>query len=144
MTIAVMSPEAMAALQARAYKHMPPWSALALAEMIAAAHALCVTDAQGFALGRVVLDEAELMALAVNPDHQRHGIASTLMTRFETTARARGAATCFLEVAETNGPARAFYAARGYRGIGKRGGYYRQAEGPAVDALVMSKPLTLG
>lgn len=144
MTIAVMSPDDMAALQARAYQHMPPWSALALAEMIASAHALCISDPQGFALGRVVLDEAELLALAVNPDHQRHGIARTLMNRFETTARTRGAATCFLEVAETNAPARAFYAALGYKGIGKRGGYYPQADEPAIDALVMSKALTLG
>ena len=143
MTGAELTPDEMAALQARAYKHMPPWSAVALAEMIASPYAATVKAAHGFALGRVVIDEAELLALAVDPDHQRQGIAKTLLTRFETAARDKGAATCFLEVAETNTPAREFYAAQGYKGIGKRGGYYRQKTGPAVDALLMSKSLTL-
>ena len=46
-----------------------------------------------------------------------------------------------LEVAATNAPARALYARLGYGPAGRRGGYYRPAGGPPVDALVLRKPL---
>ena len=71
MTAGAMTPDEMAALQARAYTHMPPWSALALTEMMSSPLALLVTAPNGFALARVVADEAELLALAVDPDHLR-------------------------------------------------------------------------
>lgn len=144
MTAGPMTADEMAALQARAYTHMPPWSALALTEMMSSPLALLVTAPNGFALARVVADEAELLALAVDPDYQRQGIARALLVKLEHDAHARGAETCFLEVAETNGPARAFYATMGYEMAGKRGGYYRQKDGPAVDALLMKKSLTFG
>jgi ribosomal-protein-alanine N-acetyltransferase len=46
-----------------------------------------------------------------------------------------------LEVAETNGAARAVYAQAGFTQTGRRRGYYRGADGAAVDALVLVRKL---
>lgn len=132
----------MAELHARA--HAPgdrPWSAAEFAGLAAPPHGIAVLEPQGFALGRQVADEAELLMIAVAPEARRRGLGQALLARFEAAARDRGAARAFLEVAAGNRPARALYAAAGWREAGLRRGYYRRANGPAEDAIVMEKSL---
>lgn len=140
-----MTPEAMAALHARAFTDMPrPWSAKEFAAMLAdAATILAVRDA-GFALGRVAGPEAELLTIAVAAEARRQGVGSALLADFEAAAAARGAVEALLEVAASNAAARALYEARGYAAVGRRRGYYRPADGPAVDALVLRRTLGPG
>ena len=52
--------------------------------------------------------------LAVRPDHRRRGLATRLIDRCESTAKAWGYDVLYLKVEETNAAARAMYADLGY------------------------------
>lgn len=130
------------ALAARAYRHMAPWSEADFAEALTSPLSLLISQPGGFILMRVVADEAEILALATDPDRQRQGIARWLLAEAEAAAQARGAGTCFLEVAADNAPACALYASCGYAITGRRSGYYRRPGRAATDALLMAKALT--
>ena len=93
-----------------------------------------------FALGRTVLDEAELLTIAVHPDARRQGLGAETLATFEAAALGRGATRAFLEVAATNAPARGLYARAGWSGDGVRQAYYRTGAG-RIDAVLMSKTL---
>ena len=93
----------------------------------------------GFALGRAVADEAELLTLAVAPGDRRHGIGTGLLADFLAEARERGAVTMFLEVAADNVAALALYRRHGFSEAGRRRGYYRDSPTHAVDAIVMRR-----
>jgi [ribosomal protein S18]-alanine N-acetyltransferase len=135
-----MNPEDLAALYARAFPSGRGWSAGEIAALIAAPGGFAVTAQEGFALGRAVAGEAELITIAVTPDRRRAGAGRALLARFEAEAIQRGAVAAFLEVADDNAAARALYRAAGWRVTGRRKGYYRR-EGGAVDALTLAKAL---
>ena len=139
-----MSPAELAALAARAYRHTQPWSEADFASTLAHPTALLTYSEGAFVLGRVIADEAEILALASDPEGQRQGRGRAVLAAFEQDARARGAVSVFLEVAAENAPARGLYAACGYVETGRRKGYYRRADGCCDDALLMTKALTRG
>jgi len=64
--------------------------------------ARCGDRPAGFALARAVVDEAELLLLAVRPEHRRVGIGSALLDAVTVAARARGAVRLHLEMRENN------------------------------------------
>lgn len=136
-----MTPAALAALHARAFTDTRSWSASEFADLLASPHVFLVAQPVGFALGRVIADEAELLTLAVAPDARRLGHGRALLAAFETGAQTRGAAQAFLEVAADNAAARALYTAAGWTESGRRPGYYRTSGGQNVDALVLGKLL---
>lgn len=94
----------------------------------------------GFALGRVVLDEAELLTLAIDPTVQRRGLGRSCLANFEAEAAARGAGHLHLEVAETNAAALHLYRAAGWHQAGRRKAYYKGADA-RIDAVLMTKHL---
>jgi ribosomal-protein-alanine N-acetyltransferase len=98
-------------------------------------------DAQGFILLRRAAEEAEVLTLAVDPAARRQGLARRLLDHALEDLRARGCAACFLEVAADNVAARALYAASGFAPCGRRRGYYRRANAPPGDALVLRRDL---
>ncbi len=95
----------------------------------------------GFVLGRVVVDDAEILSLGVARAWQRRGIAARLLASLERLAARRGATRLFLEVSADNGPARQLYLAHGFSEAGRRVAYYERRHGPQADAVVMSKAL---
>jgi ribosomal-protein-alanine N-acetyltransferase len=97
--------------------------------------------AVGYALCRVVADEAELLTLAVMPEARREGLGVGLLTACEKGARASGASRLFLEVAAANAAAGALYARAGYCECGRREDYYLLPGGSRDDAVVMAKRL---
>lgn len=135
-----MTPEDMARLHAAAFAPERGWS-VAEITALAAPPGFAVTLQGGFALGRAIAGEAELLTLAVHPDARRRGTGRSLLERFLDAAAAHGAARAFLEVAEDNDAARALYLSAGYRLSGRRKGYYARPQGPPVDALVMTRDL---
>ena len=135
-----MSPEALAHLHASAFTEDRPWSAAEFASLLSLPGTLLLGDARAFLLGRIVLDEAEVLTLATDPAHRRQGLAGLLLAQFEEEARARGAAHAFLEVAEDNAAARALYEGRGYREVGRRPAYYARPRAP-VAALVLARAI---
>lgn len=136
-----MTPEALAYLAKRAYRHMKPWTTAQFAETLARPHTLLAATEHAFVLGTVIVDEAEILALAADPDHQRQGAASRALDAFHAQALERGARRVFLEVAAANTPARAFYTRHGYGKTGLRRGHYPRPDGPPDDAVVMSRAL---
>lgn len=137
-----MTPERFAALHAAAFADGRPWSVASFASLWVDPGVFAVGDARAAALGRVVLDEAELLTLATHPAHRRLGLGRATLAAFEEQARARGARRAFLEVRANNAAACALYAAAGYAEAGRRRGYYKTQSGARVDALMLSKPLT--
>ena len=94
----------------------------------------------GFSLFRTVADEAELLLLAVAPDHQGRGIGRLLLEQFVERARAAGANRVHLEVRDGN-PAVRMYRLAGFRPAGRRPDYYRGSDGRQYDAITLAHPL---
>ena len=92
----------------------------------------------GFALARLVADEAELLLLAVKTAGQRRGIGRILLEHFEDQALARGAARLHLEVREGN-HALSLYEKAGFELVGRRRDYYSGQKGDRYDALTLAK-----
>lgn len=151
-----MTYEALARLHSRAMTFPAPWDARAIANLMETPGTFVTTlplsfqDSGGqreenvlkaFAIGRVTLDEAELLTLAVDPDYRRTGLGSASLDAFESAARGRSATRAFLEVAATNTAARALYRKAGYTEDGLRKGYYHPKDAAPIDAILMSKPL---
>lgn len=136
-----MTPGILAAIHADANQSERPWTTAEFAALIAQSGVILVGDARSFVLGRVTLDEAEILTVATLRAHQRQGLARGALKAFHDSARAQGAVASFLEVAETNAPARGLYAALGYAQVGRRPGYYDHGPGPRIAALVLRKPL---
>src|SRR5882762_10223348 len=82
----------------------------------------------GFAIMRYADDVAHLNLLAVDPAHRRRGVARRLMTWLEETALTAGTFIISLELRATHQAAFAFYAALGYRELGRVSGYYQGVE----------------
>lgn len=100
------------------------------------------TDAVlGVLLARVVVDEAEILLLAVEPQARRRGIARLLLEAGLTAANGRGARSVFLEVAAGNTGAAALYEREGFVRSGRRPGYYRRPGQPPDDAILMARKL---
>ncbi|MFB2531391.1 GNAT family N-acetyltransferase [Paracoccus sp. p4-l81] len=132
----------LAAIHAASFTRPAPWSADQIGATLAAPGAFLLVEAQGFLIGRVIADEAELLTLAVAPPARRAGIGARLVARFLTASADKGAATAFLEVAADNPAAIALYLAAGFVDAGQRRGYYRDpAGGPATDARILTRTL---
>ncbi|BCP62757.1 ribosomal protein S18-alanine N-acetyltransferase [Streptococcus parasuis] len=85
----------------------------------------------GFLAVQTVLDEMEILQIAVRADFQRMGIASLLMA-----AVMDWDGDIFLEVRESNSAAQALYTRQHFTKIGKRKDYYRH---PVEDAVMMKR-----
>lgn len=136
-----MTPDLLAQIAGGAYRHMAPWSSQDFAETLAHPTTLLTTTQHAFVLGQVVLDEAEILALACDPKAQGRGEASRALRDFEQRAFEKGVQTVFLEVASRNTPARGFYARHGYEQVGLRKQYYTHPDGTRDDAILMRKTL---
>lgn len=130
----------MAAIYAAAFDDSRPWSCDEIRTLLGARGVFSATTAAGFALGRIIADEVELLTIAVHPTAQCSGQGRALLTAIETTAIAKGGETLFLEVAEDNAAAIRLYTRARYVPNGRRKGYYRHGD-RVVDAVLMSKSL---
>lgn len=139
-----MTARELAALHARASGPERSWGAAEFAALLAAPGTVLEADGASFLLGRVVLDEAEILMIATDPDHRRQGRARARLAGFERLARGRGALRVILDVASDNAPARALYASFGYQQVGARPGYYPRKGGVAATALVLARDLERG
>lgn len=88
----------------------------------------------GYSVIRLLGDEGEIQRIAVDPRHQRRGIARKLMEAMVAFSRARGVGSIALEVRAGNQGARKLYEAYGFRQEAVRRGYYHN---PREDALIL-------
>jgi [ribosomal protein S18]-alanine N-acetyltransferase len=132
----------MAALHAAAMTVPRPWTEAEFTALLATPGTFATGDGAAFALGRVVLDEAELLTLATHPAHRRQGLGRACLAAFEAGAAARGARTAHLEVAADNTDALALYEGAGWTRAGLRPSYYRAPDGTGIDALLLLRALS--
>lgn len=92
----------------------------------------------GFALGRIVVREAELLLLAVRRGAQGAGVGRLLLDRFVESATSRGAEKLHLEVRDGN-RALGLYHRAGFRELGRRRNYYNGSDGQLYDALTLGR-----
>lgn len=136
--------QALAALHARAFDH--PWLVTAIADLLAGEDVIGLmaedsTGPLGFVLARVVAGEAEILTIAVDPNHRRSGLGRSLLAAASDRATRQGGEALFLEVSVANQAALALYEKAGFVRVGLRRGYYRGADGRSVDALVLRRNL---
>mgnify|MGYP006276036153 CR=1 FL=1 len=148
-----VSPQTLAVIHAASFGRGGPddaravgraWTPSEFATLLGDPHVfLCPAPggASGFALGRAVAGEAEILTLAVAPHARRNGVGRALVAGFEAAARERGAERAFLEVAADNAGALALYAGAGYVEQGRRPGYYAGPDGAPVAALILGRAL---
>ncbi|MDI9220527.1 ribosomal protein S18-alanine N-acetyltransferase [Pantoea sp. EA-12] len=94
----------------------------------------------GFAITQVVLDEASLFNIAVDPDFQRRGFARQLLQHLIAELEAREVMTLWLEVRASNHPAIALYEQLDFHQVSIRPNYYPTANG-REDAIIMALTL---
>ena len=101
---------------------------------------VAVEDGQvvGYIGSQSVLGEADMMNVAVHPDHRRKGIAEALVLALSRDLKERDNVCLTLEVRASNDPAIALYEKLGFSQVGLRKNYYRN---PKEDALILRKPL---
>lgn len=155
--------DAVCEMEKRAYAH--PWSPRHFRDSLAAGHpvVLLLGEARPPEVGlaqfddRVLLgymvamrgvDEVHLLNITVSPDHRRQGWARFLLDALVLWSRGQGAHCLWLEVRESNGPARALYTHYGFQQVGLRKAYYpngpREREHAVVMSLLLDRPASGG
>jgi ribosomal-protein-alanine N-acetyltransferase len=130
---------AMARLHARCFA--PGWDEQAMRALLTAPGALGrIAETEGdmiaFALLRRIIDEGEVVSMAVAPDWRRRGLGCRLLADALAAAATHGVRRVTLEVAADNAPAQALYRRLGFAAVGRRRAYYG-----GVDADVLALDL---
>jgi ribosomal-protein-alanine N-acetyltransferase len=95
----------------------------------------------GFILSRLVVDEAEILSVAVTSSRRGKGLARRLLDLHLRRLAGLGARAVFLEVDEHNVPALRLYGRAGFGEVGRREAYYQGTAGKAATALVLRRSL---
>ena len=90
----------------------------------------------GYIGSQTVMDETDMMNVAVHPGFRRRGIAGALVNGLVDDLKTKGSHCLTLEVRASNAPAIALYEKLGFSEIGRRKKYYRN---PREDALILRK-----
>ena len=116
-----------------------PWSKKDIFSYICSETGMCFTaldggEVIGYIIGRKIPPEGEIYRIAVRPDRRQRGVGYRLLSYGLKTERGSGVETVFLEVRESNIPARALYRAYGFSEISIRKNYYQN---PTENAVIM-------
>ena len=138
---------ALAALEAACFTH--PWTPAQVHEEVARVPPDMVLvleappDPAGAPAGiraycsfRLVVDEMQVMNVAVHPSYRRRGLARRLLAFAMARAARAGARRALLELRAGNREALALYESLGFRSLGVRRAYYAE---PTEDALVLAR-----
>lgn len=90
----------------------------------------------GYVGSQTVMDETDVMNIAVDERYRRQGIAQMLVEALVERLKKMDSRCLTLEVRISNAPAIALYEKLGFAQIGKRPNYYRN---PKEDALILRK-----
>ena len=81
--------------------------------------------------------DADIEGITIDKDFRRNGFAKALLGLLEVKLKEKNIEKVFLEVRESNVPAKKLYLSAGYNEINKRKKYYSDGE----DAVIMAKEL---
>lgn len=90
----------------------------------------------GYVGSQTVMDETDMMNLAVHADHRRQGIGESLIQALVILLKENGSRQLTLEVRSSNHAARELYGKMGFTQAGLRRNYYAN---PKEDALILRK-----
>ena len=90
----------------------------------------------GYIGSQTVMDETDMMNVAVHPDYRKQGIATGLIVGLVEELRKRGSHSLTLEVRVSNDAAIRLYRLLDFQEVGLRKNYYRN---PREDALILRK-----
>ena len=123
--------EAVAALARRADPF--GWTMRNFQDAMAGGYTMTVLEAEGRIVGyfvvMIVVDEAELLEIAVDSDVQGRGYGKTLLKAAAAAARAQACRCMHLEVRASNAMARKMYVSAGFCETGLRKNYYTTENG---------------
>ncbi|WP_034948166.1 ribosomal protein S18-alanine N-acetyltransferase [Erwinia oleae] len=121
--------------------HAFPWTEQTLASNQGERYLNYRLDVDGkiaaFAITQIVLDEATLFNLAVDPTFQRQGLGQELLQHVIAALAQRNVHTLWLEVRASNHPAIALYTRLNFNEVTVRRNYYPAANG-REDAVIMA------
>jgi ribosomal-protein-alanine N-acetyltransferase len=130
-----------------------PWSAQMMKDSLAAAHvrswgifagAGC-DELVGYVLFSVIVDEAEVLLIAIRPEYRRQGLGKALLRKGLEDTELLGVKMIYLEVRKGNALAHCLYESLGFQSIGIRSNYYRNPHtGESEDAVLMRLTVTEG
>ena len=117
-----------------------PWSEKSIASELSNKLALWLVAVEeetvvGYIGSQTVMDESDMMNVAVHPEFRRRGIAEALVNALCAALKEQGSVSLTLEVRASNYDAIALYGSRGFRSVGRRKNYY---EHPKEDAIIMT------
>lgn len=120
-----------------------PWSESSIATYAEKGNTIFVVarrgqEVVGYIAILCILDEGNLVSIAVHEECREMGIATELLDIAYEKAAERGVASIHLEVRESNEAAIALYEKEGFAQIGRRKGFYSK---PAEDAILYLKEL---
>jgi len=118
-----------------------PWSERSIASELDNKLALWLVALEGETVAgyigsQTVMDETDMMNVAVHPDFRRKGIAEALVSALVVELKEKQSHCLTLEVRASNTPAICLYEKLGFCEIGRRKNYYRN---PREDALILRK-----
>ena len=118
-----------------------PWSENSVASELHNALSLWLVAVDGervagYVGSQTVMDESDMMNVAVHPDYRKQGIATALILGLVEELRKRGSRSLTLEVRASNENAISVYSKLDFQEVGRRKNYYRN---PREDALILRK-----
>ena len=121
-----------------------PWTRGNFADSLVAGYSAWVCrvggELVGYAVIMMILDEAHLLNISVDPHRHGMGFGARLLRHAMAVARRLGARSLLLEVRPSNERALQLYRHFGFARIGRRKAYYPAHEG-REDALVLTHSL---
>ena len=120
-----------------------PWSEAAFSYELGNPLSLWLVAAEddlvlGYVGSQTVMDESDMMNLAVLPQYRRQGIGEKLVVSLMEQLKNRGSVSLTLEVRVSNDRAISLYEKMGFLQVGRRPNYYRN---PKEDAFILRKEL---
>ena len=94
------------------------------------------TKVVGYVGSQSVIDEADMMNLAVDTAYRRKGVGRQLVNALISNLKDKCVRSLTLEVRISNSSAIALYKDMGFEEVGRRPGYYQK---PKEDALILRK-----
>ena len=120
------------------------WSISVMRDTIKAAHTYFwgIYDKSshiiGFAVISVILDEADLLMICIDPDYQRMGFGDKILTFIKSKAQELQIGNIFIEVRTSNSPAIGLFEKHSFNYLGIRKDYYPNKVGSGrEDAIIM-------
>jgi ribosomal-protein-alanine N-acetyltransferase len=129
-------------VERQSYPH--PWTQMIFGDCLQAGYSCWICGRRGiidaYGILSIAAGESHLLNLCVRPEARQQGIGRKMLRHLVSVARRHEADVVFLEVRQSNNPARALYEDEGFNELGNRRDYYPDGDG-REDALIFARTL---